>query len=176
MLNRKMLKPSNLLFAIVLLFVVSTRLPQILEHIKLEGQPLIQEERRNILENQTIIFPPSAGHAMVIYWATWCAPCKLEMNRLKSSVESGAIPKERIFAVSLFEEESEVQSFLQKNPYPFIFLALSKNDESLNIRATPTTLIVQDGKIRSISQGMSLWGIWWAEFLFKNHLEMQQTK
>jgi hypothetical protein len=89
------------------------------------------------------------------------------MNRLKSSVEVGSIPQDRIFAISLWEEEKVVAEFLKKNPYPFIFLKPETRDADLKIVATPTTMFVDKGVIRSLSQGMSLWGIWWVEFLFR---------
>lgn len=168
MIMKKILRPSNVILIVLLMVVVFTRVPQILEHTKLEGTKIPDEERRVLTNEELVRFPPSSGHALVIYWATWCAPCKLEMNRLRSSVESGALPKDRVFAVSLFEDEKVIKDFLEKNPYPFIFLAASKSDEALSIRATPTTLIIQDGKIRSLSQGMSLFGIWWAAYLLRD--------
>lgn len=158
---------SNLLFLVALLGVALLRLPQLLEHWKLEGMKLSAQERELLTGAETRLYPPADGTSVVIFWATWCAPCKLEMNRLKASVEAGKIPKERLFAISLSEDPKTVASFLEKNPYPFTFLRPALSDEELKIQATPTTVIFDQGKVRSISQGMSLWGIWWLEYLFR---------
>jgi cytochrome c biogenesis protein CcmG/thiol:disulfide interchange protein DsbE len=160
------LKPSQILFVVVLLFLAYQRLPQIFAHLQLEGKVLAPQSREIIASEAIVTYPPS-GLSLTIFWATWCAPCKLEMNRLKSSVETGAIPSDRIFAISLWEEEKVVTEFLKKNSYPFTFLKSEAGDADLKIVATPTTMLVDKGVIRSLSQGMSLWGIWWIEFLFR---------
>jgi cytochrome c biogenesis protein CcmG/thiol:disulfide interchange protein DsbE len=118
----------------------------------------------NHKENGSILFPPKDSKAIAIFWASWCKPCKVEMARLKKSVESGAIPKEAIFAINPFETDLEKKRFLAENPYPFTFIEASSLASELGVQVTPTTLFIDKGIITSMSSGMSIWGIWKAEY------------
>lgn len=159
------LKVSDVLLALILLALVVFRLPGMLANFSMEGKTIPSVNRQLIGSQESVSYPP-AGGAVTIYWATWCSPCKLEMARLKKSVEKGSIPRERIFAVSLSEDETTVRTFLAKNPYPFTFLMPSPQDETFQITATPTLVLLRDKQVLSVGTGLSLWGIWRAEGLF----------
>jgi peroxiredoxin len=137
--------------------------PMIWSNYQKEGQTLSTREVPLILANEILVFPPS-GSAVVIYWATWCAPCKLEMQRLAKSVNEGKIPQDKIFALSLGESKEVVAKFLKKNEFPFTFI--SDPSHEVNIEVTPSTALLKDGKITSLSSGVSFIGIWRAEALF----------
>lgn len=158
-------KKSDSVFAVVLLVLLSFRLPGILEHFRTEGTTHAPVERSVLGRETTVSYPP-AGPAVTIYWATWCAPCKLEMNRLRASVEAGKIPRDRIFAISQGEDVGVLKKFLRENSYPFVFLLSHPQDEAFKISATPTLILWQDRKVLSMSAGLSLWGIWRTENLF----------
>ena len=100
---------------------------------------------------------------MAIFWATWCAPCKLEMERLQKSVEERKISEGKIFAINPFESKDISSVFIRKNKYPFVFIEAQDVAERINIMATPTTLLLEDQKIHSMSSGLSIIGIWKAE-------------
>lgn len=124
---------------------------------------------RNFLEitHQTErYFPPENGNAVAIFWATWCGPCKIEMDRLASSVRAGKIPAERIFAINVSEDIGTQKEFLTKSPYPFTFIDAPALVQELEINSTPTVIFVKDQVITSLSSGMSLIGIWRSEWLF----------
>jgi hypothetical protein len=91
------------------------------------------------------------------------------MKRLASSVNEGKISRDKIVAINPFESEIVVRKFLSENSYPFIFLAAPELATTLSVEATPTTVFIEDQKVKSLSSGMSLWGIWKAElFLSEN--------
>lgn len=118
-------------------------------------------------EVTSVTFPPK-GRAIAIFWSTTCPPCKVEMARLKSSVEDGKIPQEKIFAIDSFENALDIKKFLKKSPHPFTFIQDPGFSRALNIRATPTTIFLEDGKVLSISTGLSVIGIWKAEQFLKS--------
>jgi thiol-disulfide isomerase/thioredoxin len=127
------------------------------------GQDFPPTERINLITGEKFLFPSEQGTSMAIYWATWCGPCKVEMYRLKQSVEKNQKLAKKIFAINLSEDSMVIKNYLEKNPHPFQFVSSGENDSRLGITATPTQILIKDRKIESYSEGLSLFGIWKAE-------------
>lgn len=160
-------KKSNLFTLILFIFVLIQKAPLLFENMKNEGVVLSSETYEVLNKNigkDAINFPSPNSKSIAIFWATWCGPCKIEMNRLKSSVENGKIPAGAIIAINPFETKEESRKFIATNAYPFTFIDAPNISQKLNIHATPTTAFFENGKIISISSGMSLFGIWRAEY------------
>ena len=162
----KKFKLSNLITIAIVIFALYQLVPRTLRNLDYEGQELKAAVATTIPEQVSFNFPP-AGKSIVIFWATWCAPCKLEMNRLKTSVEAGKIPKDKIFALNPFETRETILKFLKTEKYPFIFIEAPEFTQAAHVEATPTTLFMEGNKILSRSSGLSLTGIWRAEQLFR---------
>lgn len=105
----------------------------------------------------------STGKQVVIFWASWCGPCKLEMGRFKNSVEDGSISAGSIYAVNPFESPEVVRDFLKKTPYPFNFLDAKALADELRVTVTPTEIFIDNGTVTRMSTGISIIGIIRAE-------------
>lgn len=165
---KKWFTKSNGLTFVILAFVAYMQAPTIINNLNYEGTSLTSSDYKVISSNDLagiVEFPPKKIKAMAIFWASWCGPCKIEMQRLKSSVESGKIPKEFIFAINPFETRPIISKFLAEHDYPFTFIDAQEVSIKLNISSTPTTLFLDNGVITSMNTGMSLFGIWKAEFI-----------
>lgn len=159
-------KKSNLFTLILLLFLVWKKAPEVIKNFNSEGVRLKTQEYQ-VLNSQgasKVVFPFKKSNSIAIFWATWCSPCKLEMNRLKSSVEKGKIPQDRIFAINPFESKKIIKNFLKDNSYPFTFIDAHNIANQLQVDVTPTTLFLEDQIVTSRSSGLSFIGIWKAEF------------
>lgn len=141
---------------------------RIINNFKSEGLEISSKTYQS-LDSKTYSFPIDQKNTILLFWATWCTPCKVEMDRLKRSVESGAIKGDSIFLLNPFEEKEAMVTHLKKYPYPFIFLIDEENSVSkkLNITQTPTMLFLQGNHIKRMSSGISLTGIYQAESFLK---------
>lgn len=159
-------KKSNILLTVFLAFVLFQQLPVIKNNLNRKDEQIARRVLKvlNPTESVTIDFPPENSRAIVIFWASWCAPCKIEMSRLRNSVESGAIPRNAIFAINPFESNIEIKKYFADNKFPFTFIEAPTLANELDVKVTPTTLFLDKGKISEMSSGMSIWGIWKAEF------------
>lgn len=161
---------SNVITAVILGLFLYNRVPVFLENNSLEGKPLLPQEYSVFNSPESELFPALDQRYVVIFWATWCGPCKVEMNRLQTSVNEGKIPGDKIVAINSFEEPRVVKKFIQENSYPFTFLNAPELGDQLKIKVTPTTLFLDKGVITQVSSGMSLVGIWRAEKFLRDAL------
>jgi cytochrome c biogenesis protein CcmG, thiol:disulfide interchange protein DsbE len=159
---KKYFSPSNLLTVAVVLFVFWMQFPVIKNNFLNEGTTLSPRSYEDYRSGKMIRFPDD-GRSIAIFWASWCGPCKLEMDRLKNSVENGGIPYGKIFAINSFESDLEIRKFINRHNFPFVFINSTELGLNLGIEKTPTTLFIESGKISSMSSGLSFIGIWRAE-------------
>lgn len=162
----KWLERSNIVTALFFLFLLTTQLPSLIKNFGATSQIIPVSEYPEVLSGKPITFPPPQANSVTIFWASWCGPCKLEMNRFKKSVENNRIPADKIFAINPFESELEARNYLLKNNFPFTFITAPEIVKMLEIDKTPTILLIEKQKILSMSSGISLIGIWRAENLF----------
>lgn len=159
---------GQLLASLVLIALFSyLHIPTFFKNTENEGKKIISRPYAVFNKSEIMTFPFENSNSVAIFWASWCAPCKLEMARLKSSVEAGKIPKENIFAINPFENRVEILKFINQNSYPFAFIEAPELSSELQIDRTPTILLFEKDKIKSISSGISLLTVWKAEWLFK---------
>ncbi len=158
-------KRSNIFFLIIIIFVIYRQGPSLVNNFSNEGIQLDSQDYliiNSLNSHAKVLFPPK-GHAIAIFWATWCGPCKIEMSRLKDSVQEGKIPQGAVYAINPFESNDKVKKFLAESPYPFTFIEAPLISSQLKISVTPTTVFLDSGKVLSMNSGLSIFGIWRAE-------------
>jgi cytochrome c biogenesis protein CcmG, thiol:disulfide interchange protein DsbE len=164
-------RKSNILFLLLFAFLLWRQVPLLLNNMEFQGSQ-IQPTLCSIIEishgDNEILFPPNRSKSIVIFWASWCGPCKIEMERLKTSIKNGKMPSNLIFAINPFEPIEVIRKFITSHDYPFTYIEAPHLAKDLNIEVTPTTLFIDENAgIASISSGMSILGIWKAERFFK---------
>lgn len=91
---------------------------------------------------------PKAGKHVLVFWATWCPPCKVELGRINKLVSSGRIRGDQVLAVSVGETTETVEQFAKEQKYLF---DIAVDEEGLSrafykVEATPTILLIDDEK------------------------------
>ena len=164
---KKYLTISNFVTIAIIAAVLYLQAPTWLANTNVSNTDISNIRVRDIESNYEINLDNSQKY-ILFFWATWCAPCKAEMQRYKSSIESGKIKKENFIAVNPFETPDIQAKFIKKNPYPFTFVDDGKKlSNLLEIRATPTVTFVEKGIVTRQSTGISIIGIFRAEWLFQ---------
>lgn len=158
---------KELIGLIVILFIVFTvmdfwRKPESLAPILLEPQLLATGESVSLAtlsEKQPIL---------VYFWATWCGVCKMTSPTVAELAKSG-VP---VISVALRSGDSEhllVGMAKKELNFPVINDINGQIANAVGISATPTFMIIDNGKIVSFTTGWtSYWGIkarlWMASF------------
>ena len=163
-------KKSNLLFLVIICFFFYRQGPVFFKNFK-KSDVKIETKEYQVLNAEAQVslsqFPPPNRKALGVFWATWCGPCLIEMKRLKTSVAEGKIDPTTLYAINPFESSEIVRKFLRSNKFPFTFIDAPEVSTKLEIELTPTTILVENNVIKSMSSGMSLIGIFKAEKFLK---------
>lgn len=158
---------KELIGLIVILFIVFTvmdfwRKPESLAPILLEPQLLATGESVSLAtlsEKQPVL---------VYFWATWCGVCKITSPTVAELAKSG-VP---VISVALRSGDSErllVGMTKKELNFPVINDINGQLANAVGISATPTFMIIDNGKMVSFTTGWtSYWGIkarlWIASF------------
>ncbi|MBC7540437.1 MAG: TlpA family protein disulfide reductase [Bacteriovorax sp.] len=145
-------KVSDWIFVIIIIFALFMRGPGLLEQYKQQGNKLTP-----IVLNGKF-FPPPQTKSVLVFWASWCGPCTIELNRIHSAIEKKEILPINIYAVNLGESSDVVNKVMHERKFklPVILDERGVLANLLNVRATPTIVFVDEsGKINWISSGLS---------------------
>lgn len=146
-------------------YLLVTRVPGWIEHWKLKDKAVPQMSLLD-LAGKTVPFPPPGPSWVVVFWATWCGPCGVELDRLKDAVVENRLDPQRILAVSVGESRQVVDQVVQERSYPFQIFLDPTGDvaDFFEIHATPTVVLIDSNhRIQWISSGLSPTLIWRAE-------------
>jgi cytochrome c biogenesis protein CcmG/thiol:disulfide interchange protein DsbE len=146
----------NIVLGLFFLFVAAQKVPSIIKMYEAEGQPA-QSAVAIDLNGQPISIPLPRKHILV-FWATWCGPCKVELGRINNLILSGEVAAESVLAVSLAEDPNLVSSFVREQKYLFkIGVDQSgKTAELYQVSGTPTILFIgSDQKVSWMTTGLS---------------------
>lgn len=101
---------------------------------------------------------PKGENLVLVFWATWCPPCKVELERLNRMVKGGSISADKVIAVSVGEESEIVRKTVQDRGYEFQ-VGLDPDGiagGAYKVPGTPTVVLLNaDGSIGWMTMGLS---------------------
>ena len=101
------------------------------------------------------------GHVVLVnFWASWCAPCLVEMPGIQRLKESLAGKPFTVLAVNFRESREKVWRFrkLLQVDFPLLLDADGRSASDWQVAVYPTTYLVgTDGRIRYVAYGRLKW-------------------
>jgi thiol-disulfide isomerase/thioredoxin len=152
---KKIFKKSNLIYLVIMGVLLFKVIQGSYDSLQKEGIELTSIELEDI-NGMKVLFPKNKKTA-VIFWATWCGPCHIQMDLIDTLISDDNRKKE-IIAISLGEDLNTVRRFLKKNPQPFTVLVDTQKIgwNHFGVAATPSMAILdQQNKISYFTTGIS---------------------
>jgi len=89
-----------------------------------------------------LVADPTDSPTIIVLWATWCVPCKMELTALRALRDDPRIAKARIIALSVDRDATRLDRFLADSPVPFIVARDLDFAARLGWPGVPTTLVL----------------------------------
>lgn len=109
------------------------------------------------LEDESFTLEDTEGHlTLVVFWATWCGPCRAEIPGLKEMHDKYADKGLTIASISR-EATSQLEEFIEKNEMTWTMLRDVDKKAGTNylVRTIPSMfLIAPDGKLLATTDGV----------------------
>ena len=146
-------------YALYALFAVMVlqRAPVWWKHFRTEGTK-IPEITLPLIDGGTYNSGEDSRSRALVFWATWCGPCTVELRRIQNLIDAGQISAESVIAISSHEEEYFLRSAVRERGYTFP-VGIDLDGEAmqrLQVSATPTIILKSgNGTIDWMTTGLS---------------------
>ena len=147
----------NIILIALSVYIIYLKAPAILTHFKFQDQKA-QNFSINKLNGEAFVLHAQSKKVVLVFWATWCGPCEVELKRINEMIMQRKIEPSDILAVSIQEKDSVVRETIKKNNY--LFDVAIDSDGSLStqyqVRATPTVVFIDKNQtIYWMTSGLS---------------------
>ncbi len=125
-------------------FLLYQKLPGIIDNWKSSGQmqPEFEAENSSGLMERF----PNSHRRLIVFWATWCGPCGLELSRIQNLIRWGILQPNEVAAISSGEARDLVLRTSHEKAYTFnIYMDSSYQAAKINhIEGTPTLIMINE--------------------------------
>lgn len=155
----KKISLSKIVNAILFFFVVwilAQKIPVFINMYQHQGNKILPVKVQT-LSGDILSLPLPQKHLMV-FWASWCGPCKIELSRINKLIIDGEINPNDVIAISIGENFETIKNHAKENDYRFIIGLDSSGEISkqYKVSGTPTLFLIdQNGVIEWMTMGLS---------------------
>lgn len=144
---KRILNSNVFFFLLIAALFLYLRGPQVISLFKLEGKNVSALNPIRALDGSEISLS-GEGNKALIFWATWCKPCDIELARINKMILNNELQAKSIIAISVDDNKEVVQAALNERNYKFLVAydhdgQLSKK---FNVTGTPTIVILDQGQ------------------------------
>ncbi len=146
-----------IIFSLLIGYLLYQRIPVYISNSKLASKPLKNLNLVDINGKSHHLFDYSDKTIVINFWATWCAPCKIEMPILESTYQELNSSGLEIIGIT-YEDKQTVMEFLKDKNISYI-IGLDPDyvwTDFFEIMGYPTIIIIKDKKIVDVSTGLSV--------------------
>lgn len=150
-------KIINALILIAIVYLLAQKAPHIWAQFKSEGTKIsdfsVLTNSGSELNTQDL-----KTKKVLVFWATWCPPCELELSRINDLVKDKRISADSVLAISMGEEKPLVDRIAQERGYEFHigYDFDGKIGQQLAVAGTPTVIFLKEDKTISwVTTGLS---------------------
>lgn len=149
-------KVFNIALSLLVIFLLIQKAPIIYQNFSAQGKKIESFTYQDLSGNS--LQASFEQNKVLVFWATWCGPCKIELARINSLIKSHPKYKDSVLTISSYEHASTVREEIQKQNYVFTVGldpegSLSKQ---FNVSGTPTILFInKEQQIEWVTTGLS---------------------
>lgn len=146
---------DRLVVLCLVLLVAFTKGPAFINSLKNENKQFAFDSQMTNLQGQLVQLQKPM---LIVFWATWCKPCEIELNRVQEMINNNSLKNLQVLAVALDDELAVVQEHVMKMKYTFpVVLDSSVQWASrLGVTSTPTVITInKNNEITWMTSGLS---------------------
>lgn len=148
----------NLLLVIFLAAMLVQKWPLLMSNIKREGAKAPDFSAQTLTGTVYESIQDQGQKRVFVFWATWCAPCKVELARIQDLIDQQEIKAESVLAISSFEDERLLRKTALQKKYTFPIIADRSGSlsQAFAVQVTPTFIFKNAaGQMEWIGSGIS---------------------
>jgi len=149
-------KVINIVFYVFIAYILYLKIPSFYQMWKAQGVQAPSAEVLSLDQKQIKI--PLLKKQVIIFWATWCAPCKIELDRMNKLIQENQLKAEDVLAISIQEDLKTVLDYTKNKNFKFE-VALDESGQVAqlyDVVGTPTLILVDaNGIVHWKTSGIS---------------------
>ena len=145
-MNRK--KVFNTIFFAIAVYALYLRAPTILNHFRHQDQKAADFTVKT-LNGEDFILSQQSKKIVLVFWATWCGPCEVELKRINEMIVEKKIFSNEVMAIVGQEDLKLIREKVVKEKYLFTvgIDADGSVAKKFEVSATPTIIFIDDKQI-----------------------------